>query len=354
MIRVEELILPLEGESPAGQNMEYDPLYLEMDTLAIEVPDSQMGDSKIEGRGPDWKNLSKNCLELWKKTRDLRVAVYLVIAEAVTGGLAGLAGALKLPLFLAKELWDVFYPQLDPDDEEPIERLNILSMLSPQAGAINDPIMFIPRFRDLRLVPSLKYTLRDLLISANEIEVSGGERVDPQLIGAELMNVPIQEVQTQAAFAHEARDLVTALCDEMSGKMKGGYTLDMSALIHELDRLGSFYDTHLQNFSALAGDEPAAETAAEGDNTPGKEQSHSGGNFTLLSYRANTRAEALLLLKKGAEYFQFQEPSSPIPLLINRAMRFAEMNFIDLIEDIAPDAVARGRDVLGLKKEENS
>jgi type VI secretion system ImpA family protein len=354
MIRAEELLLPLEGENPAGQNMEYDPLYLEMDTLAVDVPDSQMGNSKIEGRGPDWKNLSKNCLELWKKTRDLRVAVYLVIAEAVTGGLEGLAGVLKLPLFLTKELWDVFYPQLDPDDEEPIERLNILSMLSPQAGAINDPIMFIPRFRDLRLVPSLKYTLRDLLISTKEIEVSGEERVDPQLIGAELMNVPIQEVQTQAALAHEAKDLVTALCDEMSGKMKGGYTLDMSALIHELDRLGSFYDTHLQSFSALTGDDSAAETTAEGDDTPGKEQSRAGGNFNLVSYRANTRAEALLLLKKGAEYFQFQEPSSPIPLLINRAMRFAEMNFIDLIEDIAPDAVARGRDVLGLKKEENS
>ncbi|MDR1318634.1 MAG: hypothetical protein LBJ90_03340, partial [Treponema sp.] len=63
------------------------------------------------------------------------------------------------------------------------------------------------------------------------------------------------------------------------------------------------------------------------------------------------RTEALALLKKGAEYFQTQEPNSPIPYLIDRALRFSEMNFIELIEDMAPDAVARGRDILGIKQE---
>jgi type VI secretion system protein ImpA len=50
-----------------------------------------MDDSKIEGHGPDWKTLGKNCLELWTKTRDIRVAVYLAIAQAATGGLEGLS-----------------------------------------------------------------------------------------------------------------------------------------------------------------------------------------------------------------------------------------------------------------------
>jgi type VI secretion system protein ImpA len=85
MIDVETLAVPLEGEDPVGQNLEYDSLYMEMDSLATGVPDSFMGESKLEGRGPDWKKLSKNCLELWGKTRDLRVAVYLVIAETLGG-----------------------------------------------------------------------------------------------------------------------------------------------------------------------------------------------------------------------------------------------------------------------------
>ena len=60
MISLEEMAIPLEEENPAGENLEYDPLYLEMDSLAVAVPDSQMGDSRIEGRGPD--------LTLMKKT----------------------------------------------------------------------------------------------------------------------------------------------------------------------------------------------------------------------------------------------------------------------------------------------
>jgi type VI secretion system ImpA family protein len=345
------LTVVLEGENQAGQNLEYDPLYLEMDALAAAVPDSFMGESRIEGRGPDWKKLSKNCLELWSKTRDLRVAVYLVIAEAITRGLEGLAAGLKLPVFLVKELWDSFYPVLDPDDDDdPLERLNILATLSPQTGAVNDPVMFIPRFREVRLVPSLNYTLRDLLISLNEIEVSGDKTVDPKLLRAELMNVPVAEIETQAVLAKEALALTAELCDEMNGKMKGSYSLDMSALDHELNRLAAFYESCLDSRVSVSPEDEAGEsTGPAGPDSPSSPAP--GGKLALLSYHASTRAEALLLLKKGAEYFQNQEPNSPIPHLIERALRFSGMSFMELLEDIAPDALSRGRDILGIKPE---
>jgi type VI secretion system ImpA family protein len=349
MINAAELTVPLEGESPAGQDLEYDPLYLEMDSLAVEVPDSYMGESKIAGRGPDWKKLDKNCLELWAKTRDLRVAVYLVIAEAITGGLSGLAEGLKVPVFLVKELWESFYPRLDPDDDEdPLERLNILSMLSPQTGAVNDPVMFIPRFRETRLVPSQSYTLRDLLISHNEIEASSDKPIDPKLLRAELMSAPVAEIEAQAALTGEALIHIAELCDEMNGKMKGTYSMDMSSLHHELDRLAAFYKSLLESLAP-----PRSENAAAGEVSDAAEKTAvaQGDTISLLSYHASTRAEALLLLKKGAEYFENQEPNSPIPLLVDRALRFSEMSFIDLIADIAPDAVSRGRDILGIKAE---
>jgi type VI secretion system ImpA family protein len=350
MIDVEALTVVFEGESPSGQNLEYDPLYLEMDSLAVEVPDSFMGDSKIEGRGADWKKLSKNCLELWSKTRDLRVATYLTISEAITEGLSGLVSGLKLTVFLVKELWDSFYPQLDPaDDNDPLERLNILSMLSPQAGAVNDPLMFIPRFREMRLAPSLGYTLRDLLIAFNEIESSDGRIIDQKLLRAELMNVAVAEIEEQAARAKEALNLVTELCDEMNAKMNGVYRVDMTALLHELNRLNSFYGSHLESFGPGAENE-AGEGSDAGEGSPST-GGVSGDKVSLLSFHASSRAEALLLLKKGAEYFQNQEPNSPIPQLVNRALRFAEMSFIDLLRDIAPDALSRGQDILGIKPE---
>jgi type VI secretion system protein ImpA len=344
MLNIDELAKPLPGDEPAGKDLEYDPVYVELDSLAVAVPDSFMGDSKIEGHGPDWKKLNKNCIDLWGRTRDLRVAVYLTIGQAVTGGLEGLAAGMKLTLFLVRDLWEAFYPRLDSDND-PLERLNILSMLSPPTGSVNDPVMFIPRFRETRLVPSLRYTLRDLLIAAKEIEPAEGG-VEERLLRAEFMSVPQEEIEQQSGFASEIKTLIDELCETANSKMTDGSILDMSALTHELDRLGGFYDS----FKAS----PVAESVEE--TADGAPETHdpataSSSQIALLSYNAASRAEALMLLKKGAEYFQKEEPNSPIPQLVNRALRFSEMSFIELIEDIMPDALSRGRDILGIKQE---
>ncbi|MDR3356751.1 MAG: type VI secretion system protein TssA [Spirochaetaceae bacterium] len=351
MINAEELTKYVSEDNPAGPDLEYDPLYLELDGLAVAVPDSFMGDAKIEGRGPDWKKLSKNCVDLWDRTRDLRVAVYLTIAEAVTGGLAGLAAGLKLPLFLVKELWDSFYPRLDPDDgSDPLERLNIMSMLSPPAGSVNDPVMFIPQFRETRLVPSLRYTLRDLLISLNLIEAVSDTAIEQKLLRAEFVSVSAAEIDAQYALAQEVKALILALCSEMNAKMGSGNILDMSALNHEIDRLIKFYDSCKP--SSLVVDGPAAEEGAPEAGSPSEAAPlPAQQQLALLSFQVSSRSQALLMLKKGAEYFKNQEPNSPIPLLVNRALRFSEMSFIELIEDIMPDALPRGRDILGVKEE---
>ncbi|MDR2483783.1 MAG: type VI secretion system protein TssA [Treponema sp.] len=355
MINIAEMTAPVKGANPSGDNLEYDPLYLEMDSLAAEVPDSRMGNSKIEGHGPDWKKLNKNCLNLWKRTRDLRVAAYLVISETAINGLKGFTDAFSLLLYLVHDLWDTCYPSLDPsEDEDPLERLNILAMLSPEPGTMNDPIMFISRFRDIRLASSLSYTLRDIMIANNELDPGNNRVIDPKLIHAELMRVAVSEIQEQADLARTAKDRIKTLCSDMNGKMKGGYLLTMASLTHEVDRLIRCYDTHLEAFNAA---EPLSKSSGTGEAVPAdripaaQEPQKPSNAVNLISYQVSSRPEALLLLRKGSEYFQRQEPNSPIPLLINRALRFAEMNFMDLLEDIAPDALSRGRDILGIKEE---
>jgi type VI secretion system protein ImpA len=350
MITLEELAVPLEGENPAGENLEYDPQYLELDALAVTVPDSEIGDSKIEGHGADWKKLRETCLDLWGKTRDLRVASYLVIAETSMGGFADLGESLKLVRFLIRDLWEAMYPRLDPDDDnDPTERLNILAMLAPDSGSLTEPIMFISKLRTHRLVPALPYTLRDYLISINELEAADGQGVDPNLITGELMNIPREDLEAQAAVVRGIQETLQGICADADEKLAGGNSLDMASLTREIDRLGKLYGTCLNaNGEAEAGEA----TEAEGVETGGEAPAGFGQQaMNLGSYKPATRADALLLLRKSSEYFQQHEPNSPIPLLVNRALRFSEMNFIQLIEDIVPDALSRGREIMGIKEE---
>ena len=38
-------------------------------------------------------------------------------------------------------------------------------------------------------------------------------------------------------------------------------------------------------------------------------------------------------------YFERAEPSSPVPLLLRRAQRLVDKNFLDILRDLAPDGV---------------
>jgi type VI secretion system protein ImpA len=343
LLELDKMLLPLEGADPAGENLEYDPLYTEMDTLAAGVPDSQMGDSTLEGRGPDWKKLSKNCLELWGRTRDLRVASYLAVAHTILEGLPGLDAGLKVISYLVSDLWDNMYPRLDPDDNfDPIERLNILSMLSPQQDAYNDPIKFILRLRESRLVPSLGYTLRDYMIANNELE-AGDKTVDGNLLRAEFMNVPREEIQARLDLASAAGETLSGICAVMNEKMKDSL-ISVESLSKELDRFSRFYAAQLEGGVPA---EPA------GESVPEEAATAPGRAVFNAQAQANSRQDALMMLRKGAEYFQKMEPSSPIPLLVNRALRFADMGFIELMGEIAPDSLSRSRDILGVKPPEN-
>ncbi len=349
MIDYQELARPLEGEGPAGENLEYDPLYLEMDSLSVPVLDSEIGDSKIEGHGPDWKKLREHCLALWERTRDLRVASYLVITETAMGGFKDCGAALKVLHFLIRDMWETMYPRLDPgDDNDPTERLNILAMLSPEPGAFNDPIMFPAKIRALRLTPSLPYTLRDYLISINELETTDNGTIDANLIMGEMMNVPLTEIQEQVAAVREIQETLKAIGDDTNSKLTGGYSLSMASLTREIERLCKLYTTYLDSYGGGAAAEAGSETAEEGLTAESEGAARSAVN--IASYKPANRADALLLLRKSAEYFQKSEPNSPIPLLVNRALRFSEMNFVELLEDIVPDALPHGKEILGIKE----
>ena len=53
-----------------------------------------------------------------------------------------------------------------------------------------------------------------------------------------------------------------------------------------------------------------------------------------------------------AEFFRRNEPSSPIPLFVERAKRLVSKDFLEVLADIAPDAVAQARAAGGLKTDE--
>lgn len=347
MSEFSELKVPVSADATVGENCEYDPLYVTLDDLVQNDPEN--------GKEPDWRGLKKNCLELWKKTRDLRVATYLCIAETQINGLAGLADGLDLIHWLMSEYWSDFYPKLDPDDDnDPLERLNILMMLSPDPGSFDDAIMFPSKLRQIKLVSGLNYTIRDVMIANGEIE--SDTPIDMNLINAEMMAKSAQ-IKEKVDLMKKINDTLSSMIEETDAKLTGGYSLSVASLQKELKRFTSFYEKHVQEGDVnMEESEQLEQSDAVEDNSAvvNAPVVAKAGKVSVASVKASNRAEALMLLKKGMEYFQAEEPTSPVPYLIQRALRLAEMNFMDLLQDIAPDALSRGREILGVKSEDGN
>ncbi len=331
-----------------GENLEYDALYTELESLASAVPDSVMGDEVIAGREPDWRAVNNNCLELWKRTRDLRVAAYYTLSMSQLEGLSGYYNGIQLIDYLVSNMWDNFYPHLDPDDDnDPTERLNILQIISPSISDSNQSFTFLRVFRKIKLFNNKNYTLRDLLIYQGDITTEDG--FDSAVFKAEALSVPKEEIEEKIDIINKILQLLDDIDSSIASKIESGYSNCFECVKKELSTLLKFYSKHVLSEEGAVGDDSQSEEM----HNPSSEEvaAKISSSFNLESYKPKNRSEALLLVKKSADYFREVEPTNPVPYLLERVLRIAEMNFIDILRDIDPGAVDRIKEQLGIPRD---
>ena len=89
VIDIENLLQEVSPDAPCGENLEYDPLFAEMERAAQGKVEQQFGDNTIPAEEPNWKELKKKALDLLGRSKELRAAVCLTRALSHTDGLTG-------------------------------------------------------------------------------------------------------------------------------------------------------------------------------------------------------------------------------------------------------------------------
>src|SRR5438132_1025078 len=146
---VEAALAPISAEAPCGVDLSGEPAYLELDRLVQGTPERQIGNTIVPAQEPDWRQLYQRCTELLARSKDLRVALYLSLALLKQQGLPGLRDGLSFLRGLIERHWESLYPRLDPeDDNDPLERMNILAAFAPAATGYGDPLQFRQRVRE--------------------------------------------------------------------------------------------------------------------------------------------------------------------------------------------------------------
>ena len=136
-METEALLQPISPENPCGDDLSYDVSLQELDMLLRGKEETQFSAAE----DPDWKQVRDQCAELFRRSKDLRIAVTLCLALMKLESLPGLRDGFSLLRSLIQNYWTDVYPRLDPDDDnDPVERMNILAGITKPLGTFGDSL----------------------------------------------------------------------------------------------------------------------------------------------------------------------------------------------------------------------
>ena len=128
---VSALLRSFGDDEPSGENLEYDPVFTEMELAAAPGEERQMGDSVLAAEEPDWREVAQKATAVLEQSHDIRAAVYLATAELAMRGLPGFADVTGYIRGCLEDYWDTCHPQLDADDDnDPTMRVNAVLALA--------------------------------------------------------------------------------------------------------------------------------------------------------------------------------------------------------------------------------
>ena len=355
----EALLEPISAEQPCGQNLdeapvlpgsqtailsEFDALRLFGQSRSPEAPPEPEGgeEGRYEAakvRPPlEWDRLRNDAVDALQKTKDLRLLAYLGTALLRTDGLA----PFLMTLTTASQWLDMYWPQVHPllDEGDAMARRSALNCFA-------DPMAVVDRVWRLPLVSSRlhgRFSLRDLEVAQGHVQPAKSEKMpDERAIREALKEIPTEELTALEQGVTAATAALSAMDARMRAEGGPDVAPDFGPLSTLLAKLNRVYREQLASRSDLL---------APGDGGPGDgtTATDSPGGFTGGAIKS--RQDAVRALEAVAEFFRRNEPSSPIPLFVERAKRLVSKDFLEVLADIAPEALMVARSAGGLKPDE--
>ena len=348
VIDVEPLLAEISPEAPGGADLEYDPEYFELEKLAQGTPESVMGDIKKAAEEPEWRDVKAAALKMFDRTRDLRVVMILTTSLLKEDGIAGFRDGVALSKGFLERLWDHFYPKLDPEDNnDPTFRINILKAFDGD-GSSADLYKFKTRLREATLTNSQqrigKFSFRDIQIANGEVPAptvpegeSGPTLPTMELINAAFSDTSTEDLQGTQTLIEESIADLEALDAALADKVGGGVGPDLTDIKGILGDLKKVMQEHLSKRGI--GDAPASDEAASASDSGSANMGASSGG--AISGEISSRSDVIRMLDKICGYYDRYEPTSPVPIFMNRAKRLVTMSFVDLMRDLAPEAMSK-------------
>ena len=334
---VDALLEPRSADNPSGENLEYDEAFVKMELASQPTEESQQGGDAE----PDYASLLQAALTVLEKSHDIRAANYYAQAGLRLDGIEGLASPLQYVRGCVEQHWETCHPELEDDGEDPTMRSNaVLSLSDP------DGILSALRRAPFTDSPSLgKFSLRDVLIASGEIDASPDAETIPETKTIEAAvkdtdDAKLSEMTAQIEGIVADVVAIEAVFDEKCS----GRGPDLDPLKNMLNRIKDHIPA---GKSDQAGGESAEHDAMQ-DQTEETAQSTATQASGVAPGALAGSEDVRQALDQIIAYYARREPSSPVPVLLNRAKRLVNADFLTIVRDMAPSGMDNVNTVGGL------
>jgi type VI secretion system protein ImpA len=338
------LLEPISADAPCGKSLEDTDVLAAFDAYqlfgqtTLEPEPKKDGDpvrkeARKSDRPPNWGEVRDEALSALQTSKDLRLLTHLAAAILRTDGIPAFAETLGVAAH-----WLAVYPtQVYPlVDEDAMFRQNAMNCLA-------DPVAVVDGLRRMPIVSSRqhgRFSLRDLDILAGQVTPTDKDvRADQAQVDAAFADTNIDELKSLLDKVESGLTALGSIEAAMRSANGSEFAPNFDPLTSQLKKMAVAVRAQVAHHPSAT---PADAGQAAGDGA--------GGGLVAVG-AIKSRQDAIRALDATAEFFRKNEPSSPIPLFLERAKRLVAKDFLEVLADIAPDAVSTARSAGGLRDE---
>ncbi|MCM8530569.1 MAG: type VI secretion system ImpA family N-terminal domain-containing protein [Lentisphaeraceae bacterium] len=297
----------------------------------------------VEDADPDWAKIKREALVLLKEHKDLQIAFYLTLALTKRDGILGFAEGIGLCQSFLEKWWDELYPELDEDDGDPYERVGILTNFGARFATNGDPYRVIEKLREAPLAISSEMrkevSYREILLSRGELSVSDDQETVPtsaliDAIFGSSDQTKMLEISEALSSSLENLEKINEIVES-----KADESIPFGPLTTEL--------TNMQNIIASYGTSQSGDVVEDVSVTTEVTMSTAAPQQKGISGKISSTDDVSKMLEMIIKYYEENEPSSPVPLMLLRTKTMIGKNFRELVTNISYSAKSQLDELFG-------
>lgn len=325
------LVAPIEGDDPAGPDLSYDPERVRIDQAFDRPVSVNSTTGEAATADVDWRSIIAAIESLSVRTKDIWLAIYLARAGARSGQILTAALGAEYLAGLLEQGWDTVHPKLADygfqGRKGPCEALTqVREFIGPLQRT---PLLEHPRFGRFGGADFERFAAR-------------GEAEDGYAqFRAALNDTPDERLAEIVSGLDRLTGALRSADAVLTAKADGDTAPNFQPTYDALDAIRRAVLSFVRAPAPAAGGEPEA-----ADLQPGEARGAGSGAI-------RNREDVQRALDAIISYYQREEPASPVPLTLQRVREWVTLDFLKLLEDIAPGSLDEARRVLSPQRKKD-